>query len=253
MVTTAKDAEAFSLSIKSALTHLIDIDTFYVVTPDSEVLSKTMGGLGARVQFVPENKFNFTGDLVVDTMYQAVKEKGLYPLDNGKSPFERVLYSKIGWFLQQLLKLHAGKVLDLADFVLLDSDVVWYRDVKFIAKDFADNNGSNGDAAAAPSLRTYYYATSTQYHPSYISSMKNIVDVTPLQNEHQPGKFRSGVVHHLPVSKHVLDALFATAMRRFPGKEMWKILLEQSALEMTCRAPKGAVCGAGSTLSEYEM
>lgn len=240
MVTTKKDAEVFSLSIKSALRHLVDVETFYIVTPDADDLSAKMNSLGPRVKFVNEAQFNFTGDKVVDTMYNAVKNKGEYPLDNGKSQFERILYSKIGWFLQQLLKLYSGRVLNLDDFVLVDSDVIWYKDVKLIAEN-------------TKPLRTFYYASSTQYHPSYVSTMRNIAGVTPVKGEERPGVFKSGVVHHLPINKVVLDDLFRTAEEMHPGMEMWEILLTESAFEMTCRAPKGAVCGAGSTLSEYEL
>lgn len=244
MVTTAKDAEVFSLSIKSALTHLVDVQTFYVVTPDSEKLSERMKGLGSRVVFVPEAKFNFTGEGIIDTMLEAVKVKGQYPLNGGKSQFEHMLYSKIGWFLQQLLKLYAGKVLDIEDFVLLDSDIIWYKDTKFISDDQT--------GVEAP-LRRYLYTSSTQYHPSYISTMKSIVGVSPLAGEHKPGQYRSGVVHHLVISKTILNDLFATAENMHDNKPFWKIMLEQSAFEMTCHAPNPKICGGGSTLSEYEM
>lgn len=240
MLTTRKDADVFSLSIKSALRHLVDVGIIYVVTPDAGELSAKMHGLGPRVKFVNEAIFNFTGDQVVDTMYNAVKTRGQYPLDSGKSPFERVLYSKIGWFLQQLLKIYSGRVLNLEDFVLLDSDVIWYRDIKLIAKD-------------EKPLRTFYYATSTQYHPSYVSTMRKIAGVKPVQGEERPGNFRSGVVHHLSISRVILEDLFKTAEEMHPGMQMWEILLTEGALEMTCRAPRGAICGAGSTLSEYEL
>ena len=104
--------------------------------------------------------------------------------------------------LQQLLKLYAGKVLEIEDFVLLDSDIIWYKDIKFIAD---DQNG------VEPPLRKYLYTSSTQYHPSYISTMKTILGISPLVGEHKPGSYKSGVVHHLVISKTILNDMFAVA------------------------------------------
>eukprot|EP00605_Chrysophyceae_sp_TOSAG23-4_P001679 GSChrysophyteH1.ASY1.ANO1.1845.1 assembled CDS len=240
LLTTAKDGAVFERSIKSALQHLVDVDKFYVITPSQEELSRKYESLGDRVIFVAEQKFNFTGELVADTMLKAVKDHGEYPLDNGKSPFERTLWGKMGWFLQQLLKIYAGKILDLGDYVLLDGDCVWFKDVKFIADD--QPNGSSGP-------HTYNYATSTQYHGPYVASSERISGVKTFKNNDH---WRSGVVHHMVLVKEVLEDLFAKSeeLHKLP---FWHVMLKESALEMTCRAPRSAICGAGSTLSEYEM
>lgn len=38
---------------------------------------------------------------------------------DGNSPFERTVWGRLGWFLQQLLKFYAGRVLALDDFVII--------------------------------------------------------------------------------------------------------------------------------------
>ena len=75
-----------------------------------------------RVIFVEETIFNITWQNISEVMIQSVLDKGVYPL-NGKTPFESDVYGKTGWFLQQLLKLYAGRLLHLEDFVLLDAGI----------------------------------------------------------------------------------------------------------------------------------
>ena len=241
LLTIVKDAAVFERSIKSAIKHLVDVDKFYVVTPNKADLEKRFKEIvdGGRMVFVDETKFNFTGELVADTMWNAVKQHGVYPLDKGNSPFESMLWSKLGWHLQQLIKIYSGKVLGLQDYVLLDGDCVWFRDVKFIADE---------QTATTPPFK-YNYATSTQYHGPYIASSARISGVDKYND--QDG-WRSGVVHHMVLVKPVLDSLFEAAetIHQMP---LWQAMLNQSAIEMTCRAPRTAICGAGSTLSEYEM
>lgn len=212
MLTAGKDTLVFEKSIKSALIHLLDVDKFYVITPaSSDLTNKFSSILGERVVFVDEKSFPFNGSSVADVMIESVKHKGVYPLDNGKSPFERALWARIGWFLQQLLKIYAGKVLHLQDYVLLDSDIVWFKDVKFIQ-----------DNTVVP--RTYLYSTSNQYHPAYIASMVRIggVNLLPNQKYH-----RSGICHHMVIAEYILEDLFNQAQNLHHNLPFWQILLNQ--------------------------
>jgi hypothetical protein len=244
VLTTAKDTRVFELSIVSALRHLVDVGTFYVITPSpTELHERLHAQLGDRVVFVDERIFPFNGSHVDEVMVGAVKEKGVYPL-NGHSTFERTLWGRIGWYLQQLLKLYAGRVLHLQDFVLLDSDVMWFRDVRFV-------NGSFVHPVTHLPYTRYNYASSGQYHRPYFSTLTRIAGVEMF--DFTGDVFRSGITHHLVVVKDVLESLFATAEALHPGLTFWQVMLNQSALEITCRAPNPAICGAGSALSEYEL
>eukprot|EP00981_Chlorochromonas_danica_P010786 scaffold3412_cov171-Ochromonas_danica.AAC.4 len=99
-------------------------------------------------------------------------------------------------------------------------------------------------------MRRYNYVSSSQYHPPYMATLKRIagVDLLPEQKV-----FRSGICHHMVIVKEVLENLTLTAEHLHGGLPFWKVLLNQSALEMTCKAPREGICGAGSTLSEYEL
>jgi hypothetical protein len=244
ILTTAKDTRVFEKSILSALNHLVDIDKFYVITPSpKELHEKHHKLLGDRVVFIDERTFPFNGTHVDEIMIGAVKEKGVYPL-TGRSAFERTVWGKIGWFLQQLLKLYAGKVLKLGDFVLLDSDVMWFRDIRFI-------NGTYVHPTTQKPYIRYNYASSGQYHGPYFASLKRISGVD--MYDFTGSVFRSGIVHHMVVVKDVLDQLIIESEALHGNIPFWQVLLNQSAIEMTCRAPKEGICGAGSTLSEYEL
>eukprot|EP01041_Mallomonas_annulata_P012505 gene12505-26344_t len=278
ILTVGKDSLVFEKSVQSALLYLVDIRFVYVICPSAIALEKRVGpALGPRVKFVDESIFPFSKSDVSRVMVDAVRTKGLYPL-TGSSEFEKSLDGKGGWFFQQILKFYAGLVIPgLGDYVLLDGDLVWLKNVSFI----------NRNATQQPN---YFYATSSQYHADYFAVMKV---VTGLDRADPAGVHRSGIVHHMVICKHVLQALFAmvetlhssssSASTPIPpiirlnrtiamtttmttttstsslssplssNLSFWEILMAASALQLTCAAPKNKLCGAGSTLSEYEI
>lgn len=241
VLTTGKDTRVFEKSIHTALKYLVDIDNFYVITPDKIALEEKFGkSLGKRVHFIDEKIFPFNNTAVAEVMIQSVKDRGKYPI-NGNTVFERTVWMKNGWFLQQILKLYAGIVLELDDYVLLDSDVIWFQPIHFL-------NHTNTNH---PELSTYNYASSGQYHQPYFASLKKIGGVDMF--DFTGSVFRSGIVHHMVIVKAVLHKLKEESEALHHGNPFWKVLLNESAAEMTCRAPREQICGAGSTLSEYEL
>eukprot|EP01038_Epipyxis_sp_PR26KG_P004065 gene4065-5809_t len=245
MLTTGKDTRVFEKSIISSLKYLVDVNKFYVITPNSKPLQERLSiKLGKRVIFVDESIFPFNGTDVVDIMMETVRQKGVYPL-SGKTNFEHSVWGRIGWFLQQLLKFYAGKVLAINDYVLLDSDIVWFKNISFV----------NVSSVFSPNLNIttakYYYASSNQYHPAYMATLKRISGVDLYKNGKQD-VFRSGICHHMVIIRSVLDELINKTEARY-GIPFWQVLLNESALELTCRAPRLGICGSGSTLSEYEI
>ena len=193
MLTTGKDTRVFVKSIQSALIHLLDVDKFYIVSPHLDDLRKntelkeTLDN--PRVVLVEESLFPFHGGNVSEIMIEAVREKEKYPL-NGNSQFEKTIWGRIGWFLQQLLKFYAGKVCKLKDFVLLDSDLVWFTDIRFISN---KTQIEILNSTAYPSMKkglpprtdwptyngnTYLYASSNQYHPAYLAILSRISGVS---------------------------------------------------------------------------
>jgi hypothetical protein len=326
MLTTAKDTRVFEKSIQSALKYLIDLDIIYVITPDPKALADKVTPILKkmskkeyssaipsssvhpaynvftlepvdRVKFIDEHIFPFSHGNVSEIMIEAVSKHGKYPL-NGYSSFEKTMWHKTGWFLQQLLKLYAGEALNLHDFVLLDSDVIWFQNIRFYNNTnraevwdglHASSNRRLEGTGASETGKTklsvrYNYASSGQYHPSYMSTLKTIAKLEYF--EPAPGDvFRSGIVHHMVIARHILRALIdhtesihkagnidkpflppngtrstkrgswlpKPGVNNTDNPSFYEILLAKSALEMTCKAPRDGLCGSGSTLSEYEM
>ena len=182
VLTAGKDLLAFEVSIQSALKYLVDVRDYYIITPTPDELLEKFSKqpwYSNRVHIIGEDIFPFIHNNITGIMIKTVKEGGIYPLSDGKSAFEKMLNLKSGWFLQQLLKLYSGKVLELHDFVLLDSDIVWFKDVTFVA-------------TCTSTARSYYYASSSQYHPSYMAILEKISGYGPVN----ASLHRSGTVYH---------------------------------------------------------
>lgn len=245
ITTTGKDTRVFEKSIYSALQYLVDVDTYYVISPQAKELSSQFSAkLGSRVRFVEESLFPFAWSNISQIMLSAVRQHGSYPLNNNESPFEKLFWggAKVGWYFQQILKMYAGEVLRLEDFVIVDSDIIWMRNLSFIS--------ANQSASAA--VPAYLYATSWQFYPSYHATSKKISGVEMFKEAGRGKRFRSGIVHHMVVCKKVLSAL-RQEVETLHGLPMWQVMLNQSALEITCRAPRNGICGSGGVLSEYEL
>jgi Family of unknown function (DUF6492) len=186
VLTTGKDLLAFEVSIQSSLKHLLDVRDYYIVTPTPDELLKKFSKLpwySNRIHIIGEDVFPFSHHNVTEIMVKTVKQKGVYPLDDGKSSFEKSVVSRGGWFLQQLLKLYSGQVLGLHDFVLLDSDIVWFKDVRFVA-------------TCNSTTESYYYASSSQYHPSYMAILEKVYGFGPVNAElHRSGTICCNLAH----------------------------------------------------------
>jgi cyclophilin family peptidyl-prolyl cis-trans isomerase len=215
ILTTGKDTRAFEKSIVSSLKHLVDVDKFYIIAPGASQLDDKLGKeLGERVKFIDESIFPFDWRNISEVMIESVREKGVYPL-TGKSQFETTVWGRIGWFLQQLLKFYAGRVLNLGDYVLLDSDIIWFKDTKFINETHTVNGKE---------VTRYYYASSSQYHAPYMATLKKISGVDLYKS---PDTHRSGIAHHMVIVKSVLEDLMTTSEQRYGGLPFWKVLLNE--------------------------
>ena len=248
ITTTGKDTRVFEKSIHSALTYLLDVDQYYVISPQAKELSGLFSSrIGHRVHFVEESRFPFTWQNISTIMMDTVKEHGKYPLSNGESPFEKLFWNggKVGWYYQQILKLYAGEVLGIDDYVILDSDLIWMQNVSFISP-------NQSASASTTGVYTYQYATSWQYYPSYHATSKKIMGLEMYKEPGKGKRFKSGIVHHMTISKPVLRSLMDTTLR-LHGLPLWHVMLNASALEITCRAPRNGICGNGGVLSEYEL
>jgi hypothetical protein len=93
---------------------------------------------------------------------------------------------RVGWYLQQLLKLYAGFVIDgiLNNYLVIDSDTFFLRPTAFFSN------------------RLPLYNTGSEYHQPYFEHMKNLHPTLTKQMN------RSGICHHMMFQKNVLSHLF---------------------------------------------
>ena len=103
--------------------------------------------------------------------------------------------------------------------MLLDSDIVWMKDVNFKVPN--------------STTQQHNYAYSSQWHASYRSTMKMILDI-----EHASGTYMSGICHHMVILKHVIEDMKRDVLARY-SLPLWQMMLNASARELTCRAPRG--------------
>ena len=112
-----------------------------------------------------------------------------------------------GWYLQQLLKMYAGKVINglLERFVCIDADTFFVKPTKFI------NTETNKPL----------YCYSTENHKPYFDHMKKLhisfrkIDLS-----------KSGICHHMLFEKKYLDEIINLVEERHRSKPFYKLFLE---------------------------
>lgn len=110
--------------------------------------------------------------------------------------------SRIGWYLQQLLKFYAPFVIPgiSSNVLMLDSDTIFLRPVNFLNDDYGG-----------------LYNTSLEYHRPYFSHLSSLF----------AGKIKrftpnySGITHHMLFQRSALEELFHT-VEKIHKTEFWK-------------------------------
>ena len=133
--------------------------------------------------------------------------------------------SRIGWYLQQLLKLYSGNVIPGISkrYLCIDCDTYFLKPTKFITED-----------------GKHIFTTGTEYHEPYFIHMNK------LHNSLKKHNTLSGIVHHMFFNNDRVNDLFKLVEDDFLNiKPFWKIFLEAVDLQY--------VSGIGAGASEYEI
>lgn len=129
--------------------------------------------------------------------------------------------ARAGWYLQQLIKLHAGRAIpDLSPhYLVVDADTFFLKPTTFV-------EGGRG-----------LFNTGTEYHPPYFAHMLR------LHPDFRRVAPHSGVVHHMVFARDLLEAMMARVQDHHGGRPFWQVFL--GVVDPAAAAHSGA--------SEYEL
>jgi hypothetical protein len=201
----AKDKETLDAAIDGIRAHCKQVRRVYVISPTR---------LTHKAKWIAESRFPFTIKSVAKEVAQ------------GNATVKRQLFApklgKAGWYLQQLLKLYAYKVIPGigSNILILDADTIFLNPVEFI------------DAQGHP-----LYNVGTEYHAPYFQHASRLLPgLARLFPEH------SGICHHMLFQKPILDALFMEVEGAHKTK-FWKAFCRSVTPSQRCF----------SGASEYEI
>lgn len=226
----------FSLSIQVQATPLTNepIDVVLVTHPkDKETLDLAIDGIRTygenigKVFVVSCEKLTDKAEWFDEALYPFTKDDVALEIGKGDPKAAKEFFNwgghPVGWYYQQLLKLYAAYVIpDISSNILvLDSDSVFIRPVKFLNK----NNGGMFCISRRSGTKPHYCSHAERMLPSYKR-------VHPELNS---------VNHHMLFQKPILDGLFKE-VEKHHKMPLWKVF---------CRAvDTNRKWGSGS---EYEL
>lgn len=158
-----------------------------------------------------------------------IEYKGCITIPENNFPFNKETIAsvightdRLGWYLQQLIKLHAGFMIPgiLNTYLVIDVDTVFMKPTRFMNED------------GKP-----LYNTGDEYHPPYFDHMHNMH--SSLKKVTQP----SGICHHMVFQRNILEELFRLVENANSGEPFYRVFLK--------KIDPNHYKGAGA--SEYEI
>ena len=148
-----------------------------IINDSIEYTKKNIVGY-RNIYIVSKNKMGFAGCVDVD--------EGVFPFNFLEIAKKVDCVNRAGWYLQQLIKLTAGKYIDgiLDNYLVLDSDVFFLKSTRFM---------QNGIPL---------FATGTEHHKPYFEHMQRLHPTLTRQ------KNMSGICHHMMFNVDKLNELF---------------------------------------------
>lgn len=203
--TCSKDLKTLNLCIDSIKENCQNIRRVIVISDQK---------LSDKAEWFNENLFPFNKKSIAQEIFDYNQSMVNDFLNKPKS--------RIGWILQQLLKLYAVYVIPniSSNILIVDSDVIWLNKVNFMND-----------------LNEPYLSIGTEFHQPYFVHMKKLLPDLIRANP----QF-SGICHHMLMQKPILDNLFYEITKRHK-MEPWKAICH-------CIDPNEANF---SSLSEYEI
>lgn len=172
---------------------------------DEDIVEKCVASVRRFV--VGVRKIYIVTSRPIDVSGATVFEESMFPFSKADVA-KQVRDIRVGWYLQQLLKLYGPLLIPdcLPDCLIVDADVIFFKRVKF-----KDGN-------------KYLFDKNHETHPPYFAHMER------LHPSFLPAYPRtSGIVNVMIFNKDILKDIFAK-VEEFHKKDFWVVFLEQVGL-----------------------
>ena len=179
------------------------------------------------------------------------KDKDVLILDENIFPFHKndflthhIPPERIGWYLQQLLKLYAGQIIPdiLPDYLVLDADTFFLLPISFLTND-VQNAHADAHAKADAHHANYHFSIIDNDPPH----LPYFVHMQKLHPTFRPSSPESGIAHHMifhtPYVKEMMQMVETYHKNMTTTRPFWHIFL--SCVDREHVAKSGA--------SEYEL
>ncbi|MCI5051509.1 MAG: DUF6492 family protein [Simkaniaceae bacterium] len=173
--TTSKDSVTLNHCIKGIRENGIGVRNIYIVSPEK---------LTDQAEWIPESRYPFSKQDLAELVDLSPR------------------HYRLGWYLQQLLKLYCFRAIEnLSEYVLiLDSDTIFLKPTHFV---------ENGKMLINPS---------SEHYPPYFEHMKRLLP--PLHRVTD----QSGICNCMVFKKTIVEDLF-WRVENFHRTEFWKAFM----------------------------
>ena len=189
-----------------------------------------------QIEYTKKNVIGYRNIYIVTNNYDNLQINGCIIIDESVYPFKMTdiasyfekyngKKNRNGWYLQQLLKLYAGFVIDglLENYLIIDADVFFLKPTNFMNEN------------------KYIFTTSNENHLPYF---KHMLKMNPLFTK-QINK--SGISHHMIFNQHIIKKMFEMV------ENIHKIPFWMAFIQMVDEHKNHNINVEESGASEYEM
>jgi hypothetical protein len=189
-----------------------------------------------QIEYTKKNVIGYRNIYIITNNFDNLQIDGCKVIDENIFPFKMndiasyfIKYNgknnRNGWYLQQLIKLYAGVVIEelLDDYLIIDADVFFLKPIYF----YIDSK--------------YLFTTSDENHEPYFTHMLKLHSSFTKQIK------KSGISHHMIFNRQIIKEMF-NLVEDFHKKEFWIIFIE-----IVDEHTKHPINAAESGASEYEL
>jgi len=190
-----------------------------------------------QIEFTKKNVIGYRNIYIITNNYYNLQIEGCKIVDESIFPFKihdiarhfvkhNGKNNRNGWYLQQLLKLYAGFVIEelLDDYLIIDADIFFLKPFTFI------NNNSKYIFTSSDENHVPYFNHMSKLHPSFTKQIN-----------------KSGISHHMIFNKNIIREIF-DLVEKFHNKPFWFVFIE-----MVDEHKKYDIDSHESGASEYEL